>query len=143
MTIPSADLTGLTLRLWLDDERPMPISFDVHVRTAQAAIAVLSTMRGFVDEVSLDHDLGDYDGDCGDGYEVACFIENCAYNFLENVAANIEQRECKNNGMCMERLQWKVHSANPTGAAKMAVALRNADGYWKQAEDLLAEASEG
>lgn len=100
------------MKLWLDDERVMPSTYDIHVKTAHSAMAVISVMGEFIDEVSLDHDLGDLNGDCGDGYDVACFIEAGA------------QRGA------LSQFKWNVHSANPTGAEKMKVALRRADAYW-------------
>jgi hypothetical protein len=44
------------IALWLDDVRPMPEAFDVHVKTAEEAIALLR--RGIVVKISFDHDLG-------------------------------------------------------------------------------------
>lgn len=98
------------MKLWLDDERPMPNGFDIHVKTSHAALVLLAT--GIIDEISLDHDLGDLDGDCSDGYEVACWIEEQAVR-----------------GM-IRPMMWHVHSANPVGAAKMRMALENADMHW-------------
>ncbi len=44
------------MKVWPDDERPMPDGYDVHVRTASEAIDLLKT--GQVTRMSLDHDLG-------------------------------------------------------------------------------------
>ena len=44
------------IRLWLDDVRPMPPSFNYWAKTAKEAIEILKTGR--VVEISLDHDLG-------------------------------------------------------------------------------------
>ena len=98
-------------RLWLDDCRPMPVGFDIHVRAAAEAIQWIA--KGDVTSVSLDHDLGDYEGD---GYEVACHIEEMAAKGR------------------LGRLTWAIHSANPVGAARMRVALENADRYWDEME---------
>ena len=46
-----------SINVWLDDKRKMPYGYDLHVYTAQAAIAALET--GTVEKISLDHDLGD------------------------------------------------------------------------------------
>lgn len=117
------------MKLWLDDERPMPIGFDVHVKSAWHAIELLKC--GHFDEVSLDHDLGDLDGDIGDGYDVACFIEEGARNLAmikEGALLPILDARCP---MIITRLKWNVHSANPVGAEKMRVALRKADEWWQ------------
>lgn len=59
------DLLGTRkISIWLDDKRPMPPDFDVHVN---------DSIR-----ISFDHDLGDEDG-VGDGYDVAKWIEEQAY----------------------------------------------------------------
>ncbi len=100
-------------RLYLDDERPTPEGW-LRAYTANEAIAHIST--GKLKEVSLDHDLGDLDGDCGDGYEVACYIEEAAW--LGKIP----------------RLRWTVHSMNPTGAEKMRMALYSANKAWDDYE---------
>jgi len=101
------------MKLWLDDVRPMPYDYDIHVKNAKVAIQLLET--GLITEVSLDHDLGDvyHDGEpTGTGYDVAKWIEMHAF-FSE-----------------IPRLRWHVHSANPAGCDSMMVALRNADRFW-------------
>lgn len=97
------------INLWLDDVRPMREGFDLHVYTAQAAIAALET--GTVEHISLDHDLGN-EMDVGNGYMVAKYIEEAAY--LGKIP----------------RLTWAIHSQNSVGAASMRAALTNADRYW-------------
>lgn len=97
------------MKLWIDDERPMPNDFDIHVKSAMAAIELLSNTN--ISEISLDHDLGDEDC-CGTGYQVACWIEYAAK----------EDR--------IKRIKWNIHSANPVGRMKMRMALDNADNHW-------------
>jgi hypothetical protein len=110
------------MRLWLDDTRPAPAGFDIVVSTAEDAIAAIES--GKVTYCSLDHDLSydppdleHYNGIEGTGYEVATFIEEAAYQGT------------------LPRLAWRVHSANPAGAARMTQALRAADFYWDRRED--------
>ena len=100
------------IALWLDDKRPMPFDFNLRAYTAQAAIAALET--GEVDEISLDHDLGP-ENEVGNGYMVACWIEENAYLGT------------------LPRVAWRVHSQNGVGVAKMTTALQNADRYWNEA----------
>jgi len=106
------------MRLWLDDIRPAPPGFDVHVKTAPDAIRLLKS--GKVSEVSLDHDLGEgatQGTDVGTGYDVAVWIERQAFDNK------------------LQRLKWNVHSANPVGRMKMERALQNADKFWDGHED--------
>jgi len=106
-----ADPAEKYVRVWLDDIRPMPSGFDLHVTTQAAAIALIAT--GTVVKISLDHDLGD-EAVTGNGYGVACFIEEGAYRNT------------------LPRLAWTIHSANPVGRANMGRALANAERYWQQ-----------
>jgi hypothetical protein len=58
------------MRVFLDDERPTPTGW-TRVRWPDEAIALLET--GDVEEISLDHDLGD--DARGTGYDVILWIE--------------------------------------------------------------------
>lgn len=98
------------IKLWLDDKRPMPMGFDIHVYTAQDAIKMLET--GNVERISLDHDLGD-EKVVGSGYQVACWIEEAAYT------------------KAIPRLYWSLHSQNGVGVANMKRALENTNRYWE------------
>jgi hypothetical protein len=59
------------MRVWLDDVRVAPSGW-TWVKTSADAIALLAA--GGVEEISLDHDLGD-DVVNGTGYSVVCWIE--------------------------------------------------------------------
>ena len=97
------------MKLWLDDIRPMPVSFTVHAKTAADAIQILRT--GLVTEISFDHDLGPETA--GNGYQVACFIEAAAYLLKSEFKMPI----------------WQVHSANPVGRQNIVNAMNNAERY--------------
>lgn len=96
------------MKIYLDDERQMPSGFDIHVKSADEAIALL--VAGGVSAISLDHDLGD-EGN-GTGYDVACFIERSAYEGT------------------LKSLEVTIHSANPIGRARMEQAIAKARQYW-------------
>jgi hypothetical protein len=53
------------VRLWLDDIRPAPEDY-VHVHSVNEGIRLMETQA--VSHASLDHDLGDYNEDGGEGY---------------------------------------------------------------------------
>jgi hypothetical protein len=97
------------MRIWLDDERSMPPTFDVHCKTANEAIELLKS--GEVTKISLDHDLGQ---GCKTGYEVAKFIEESAYNGT------------------LDKIRLAVHSQNPVGKERIRQALCNAQRYWME-----------
>ena len=96
------------MKVWLDDVRPMPPTYDTHVKTPDEAIALLKT--GEVTLISLDHDLGE---NVGTGYDVAKWIEEAAYH---NAIIPLDVR---------------VHSANPVGARRMREAISSANRMWE------------
>jgi hypothetical protein len=98
------------MKLWLDDIRPMPSRYDVHVLTAPEAIRLLAI--GNVTDISLDHDLGP--PEAGTGYDVATYIEACAHAGI------------------IPKLDWMLHTDNPVGRERMRAALHNADRFWAQ-----------
>lgn len=57
------------MNVWLDDERPAPRGWHACTRPEEV-VALIDA--GVVDEVSLDHDLGE---DVGTGYDVVTYIE--------------------------------------------------------------------
>lgn len=99
------------MRVWLDDMRPMPIGFDVHVRTHNAALAIIDT--GKVSFMSFDHDLGDM-SDHKTGYDIAMAVERMAANGT------------------IPQFGWSVHSSNPVGAERIKKALTSADRFWSR-----------
>lgn len=65
-----------------------------------------------IDFISFDHDLGHHK--C-DGYIIAACIEAAAAS-----------------GKIRKPIAWAVHSDNPVGAARIRVALENADKFWSR-----------
>jgi len=86
------------MRVWLDDVREAPSGW-TRVKTSADAIALLTA--GGVEEISLDHDLGD-ELTCGTGYDVVCWIEEAAAT----------------RGLVPPRML--IHSANVVGRLRMA-----------------------
>lgn len=104
----------MSLKLWLDDSRPMPSDFDLHVRTAKEAIEILKAQK--VDFISLDHDLGL--PETGTGHDVANWIEQMA--FYGSIG----------------RIDWQVHSANPSGRDNIISTMESAERFWRRKEDV-------
>lgn len=95
------------MKLWLDDVRPAPDGW-IWVKNARQAIMMLQSAD--IEQISLDHDLGDERS--GSGYEVAVFIER-------NAADGTRKPP-----------QWQIHSANPVGCYRMKAAMESADTLW-------------
>lgn len=105
------------MKLWVDDERLPPNGW-TWAKTYKEAIDFLN--MGEVEVLSLDHDLG-----LGKtGYDVAKWIEDMA----------------SHGGM--ERLIWKIHSANPVGRANITAAMNSAERFWQADADMDKEANE-
>ena len=99
------------MKLWLDDVRPMPNDYDVWIQDVNTAVYLIKS--GHVDELSLDHDLGD---GLVTGYDVAKLIEESAYNYD------------------VKRIICHCHSANPVGKQQIEAAFKKADKFWKEWE---------
>lgn len=96
------------MKLWMDDLRPAPDGW-TGARSVNEAIALMRT--GEVTHASLDHDLGDYAHDGGDGWRLVDWMaENDAWPVVE----------------------LSVHSMNPVGARRM---LETVDRYGPYAPD--------
>jgi hypothetical protein len=66
------------MKIFLDDLRPAPDGWTL-AKTAIDAILLLEAEAGNVDEISLDHDLGEPETEVGPGYLVATWLELQAY----------------------------------------------------------------
>lgn len=91
------------MKVYLDDERVTPAGW-VRTYTPDETIALLE--GGNVEELSLDHDLGDDEG-IGTGYDVLLWIEEQVYTQGYNPP------------------RMKVHSSNPSARVKMSAAIEN------------------
>ena len=89
------------MRVFLDDERTTPEGW-IRVYWPSEAIALLQT--GAVEEISLDHDLGD--DERGTGYDVVLWIEEAValHQFIPP--------------------KMTVHSANTSARDKMLAGIR-------------------
>ena len=86
------------MKLYLDDRRSAPIDFEL-VDCYNACITKLAQNKGKIEELSLDHDLGEL----RNGYDVCKWIvENKWWDGLKKVT---------------------IHSANPVGVKNMTQLL--------------------
>lgn len=83
------------MRLWLDDIRPAPPGY-IHAHSVAEAIRVIE--QGGCTHASLDHDLGDYAEDGGEGYDLVLWMA--------------EHDSWPSEGIA-------IHSANPVGLGRM------------------------
>lgn len=105
------------INVFLDDEREPPNDGEhwVVVRTAEACIALLTVLQpGWVDRLSLDHDLGTG----GSGYDVAVWVEGHAAS----------GRRAARYLHC--------HSANPVGRARILRAFEAASRHLNASTEL-------
>jgi hypothetical protein len=97
------------MKIWLDDERPAPEGW-VGVRWPDEVIALMQ--QGHVEEISLDHDLGD--DRIGTGYDVVLWIE----------------REVALNKLVPPVIS--VHSANPVARRRMEQTIQAINRFVKR-----------
>lgn len=96
------------MKLWLDDERPAPEGWH-RVKTADEALKVLATAGHLLEEISLDHDLGD----------LTHSPERTGYTVLE---------EIERLTACQEEYfppRIYIHTANPVARRKMQQAVES------------------
>lgn len=104
------------MKLWLDDERPMPMDFDIHTRSAEVAWELIKS--GIISFISFDHDLGD---GMKDGTWLSSRIEKAIFT-----------------GEIVSGIKWTIHSANPVGRVKIRQAMENMDKWSKMETNLSA-----
>ena len=86
------------MKLWVDDLRPAPAGW-TWAKSFQEAVDLIES--GAVDEISLDHDLGDQGTPERTGYDVALVLAERAVN-----------------GLAVPAIA-SVHSANPVGRERI------------------------
>lgn len=92
------------MKIWLDDVRKAPDGY-VHCRSVNEAINAIKLANEPIELLDLDHDLGDYAIDGGDGIKLLDWL------------AETEQY-----------YPIKLHTLNPVGRENMQ---RLIDRYWK------------
>lgn len=97
------------MKLWIDDKRPMPDDYDIHVYTVEDAIQHIS--KGIISHVGFDNDLGE---GLREGYELACWIEEQAYY------GNINS------------MTYSIQSDNSSARPRIRQAMENAIKFWKE-----------
>lgn len=110
--------------IWLDDERPFPY-YDAVPRSAVAVVKSVNHAKQTINDIEskvkdasfildLDHDLGEFASDGGDGYELIVWLIESGRNY--------------------DDYKVKVHTMNPVGRERMEGLV---DRYWvHKKEDL-------
>lgn len=105
------------MKLFVDDERPMPTNGNwIISRTPAGAIQLMvwavQNPGNRIEILSLDHDLGE---NVPTGYDIAAWLE----------------KEVITKGMIPPKV-LKVHSANPVGRARILLAFKSIARYCEQ-----------
>lgn len=62
------------MKIWLDDIRKSPDGF-IHVHSVNEAIDLIKSIdEADIEVIDMDHDLGDYANDGGDGYKLLLWL---------------------------------------------------------------------
>lgn len=94
------------MKIWLDDVRKPPKGW-VWCKWPQEVIQTLQSNPGLIEEVSLDHDLGD--DSHGTGYDVITWIENRIFDDESFIPPK----------------KIKIHSANTAARKRMKAGLES------------------
>lgn len=101
------------MKLWIDDVRPAPEGY-VWCKSTLNALRTIYHNAKDIEEISIDHDAGDYAKEGGDFIEVMKEME----------------RLTRRNVMDFSHIKFFLHSANPVGVANMrAIIEKNG---WKE-----------
>ena len=98
------------MKIWLDDLRPMPNGFTHHAYSVNQAKGMIESAEALfksgeqIEEISCDHDLGDFASDGGDGIKLLDWL--------------VERNTC---------YPITLHTMNPVGRQNMQ---RMLDRYW-------------
>ena len=103
--------------LWVDDLRPIRKGFDIWAKTYQEAIKAIDGQN--ITKISFDHDLGE------DSKMTAYGQEREATG--NDVAKYVEMLAQKGK---IGRIDWNVHSANPTGERNIKATMKSAERFW-------------
>ena len=98
--------TNIHIKIWLDDERPAPEGY-VHCHSVNEVINRINQSeidKVYIDLLDLDHDLGDYAKDGGDGIKLVDWLAETKKFY-----------------------PIKLHTMNPVGRENMQ---REIDRYW-------------
>ena len=95
------------MKLWIDDVRPAPQGY-MWIITTTEAIKTILAFRNDIDEISLDHDAGDYVAYGGDYIKILDKMEEKGIN---NISIHL-------------------HTANPVGRENMRRIIRKNE--WKE-----------
>lgn len=110
------------IKLWMDDERMAPPGW-VHAKNAEQAQAFL--IQGDVDELSLDHDLGEVEcSRCNGVCDRPC---KCHCHSLAKNGTHVVNWMAENG--IWPKTKPRVHSANPVGAAYMRLMIERYGPY--------------
>ena len=95
-----------------DDETGRPYEQVLWAKTSAEAFAIIKAHKDRLVEISFDHDLGDGDNTVA----IADMLDEGAHDGT------------------LDRIRWKVHSANSVGRKRLIAALQSADRFWDKAE---------
>ena len=101
------------MKLWIDDVRQAPYDY-VWLRSTNEALRFIHANYKDVEEISLDHDAGEWAHWGGD------FI-----NVLKEM-----QRLSRRKGFDFSHIKFFLHSANPVGVQNMRAIIE--DNGWKE-----------
>lgn len=108
------------IKIWVDDERERPDSYDIWEKTVSDTIDDIETTYKYslTVELSLDHDAGKYATDSGDYIQILNILEFKSH----------EDTSWKD--YIKNKIAFHLHTANPVGRANMRRIIQKND--WRE-----------
>ena len=101
--VPFAERRNIDMKIWLDDIRPAPEGY-IWCKSVNSAKRMIESARENISVLDLDHDLGDYAYDGGDGIKLLdWFVETQRFYPI------------------------RIHTMNPVGRENMVRLVKR---YW-------------
>lgn len=96
------------MKVWVDDIRTLPKGFDVAIHSVKefkTLFADVIEQNDVIDELSLDHDAGEYKSHGGDYIEILNWFEYLYFNFGYDIKKYVKK--------------FSFHTSNPVGRKNM------------------------
>lgn len=103
------------MKIWVDDVRPAPDGY-VWCKSVNEAKDTIVSRFLHVEEISLDHDAGDFAKDGGDYLQILNWLEEISHRWP--------------NEFAMDHIAFNIHSMNPVGVQNMRAIIQH--NGWKE-----------
>ena len=110
------------MKIWVDDIKPAPEGY-IECGSVEEFICIYCNLEDYpedniIEELSLDHDAGDYIKFGGDYIEILNFLEEEYYQ-QKDYYRETNDKYFLENATMIKNIKFHLHSQNPVGVANM------------------------